>query len=106
MPSAKHRTISKSGASRKSTTKGTSHQAESLSKTVPASFETIFGTSATTNPEATRTEKLIRASQQRLQVLTDGPVPPNRLLAARHRQRLWRERNHLKMLEEYLSSIK
>lgn len=100
MRSNKPRTTSKSGGSGKSTTRGTSQRAKNSSRTVPASFEEVFGKEKPLTEEELRWQGLRAASKARLEGLLAQPMPLNGLLRARHKQKLARERKLLRDLDD------
>lgn len=102
MRSPKHRTTSKSGGSRKSTSKpARSRENASTSRTPPASFESVFGKEE--SPQTVQYRELLAKSDARLRQLLQEPVPANGLLRTRHKQRIAREKRLQRDLEELIA---
>lgn len=104
MTSRERRNTSKSGGSRKSTTKPAKSRAtRNTSTTQPASFEQVFGKGPT--PEVQRWTRLLEAARWRHQLLLEMEVPKLALLRTRHLQRLAREDKHIRDIQEVLASL-
>jgi len=103
--SPKRRTNSKSGTSGKSPKTATSSRTKHSSATAPASFAQVFGEPKTWDPETLRYRGLLRASEKRLAVLEEQPVPTVTLLRTRHLQRMRREEAHQRNLKEVIDSL-
>lgn len=103
MPSAKRRTNSSSGASRKSMKRpDKSGVTGSTYATSPRSFEEVFGTPET--PQQQRWRQQLLKAQERLTTVLGQRVPENRLLKARHLQKVWRLRRYVEDLESLISN--
>lgn len=108
MPSAKHRTSSNSGASRKSKPKAdTSGKAGNTSATSPASFAEVFGKGQ--DPEEkelwARAVRLKEAALARLGVIMAKPEPRLPYPAQLRQQTIQRHHRQIRKLEEFIGSL-
>jgi len=108
VPSTKHRTSSKSGASQKSTRKpATSPKAGNTSATAPASFEQVFGKPKPPDEQKRLSQALtlLDNSNFRLKELEGLEIPKLAFPRQRHQQRLSRERKHNQRIREFVESL-
>lgn len=104
MPSRKPRTTTKSGNSRRSPKTATSKNTEPASATAPSSFESVFGKTEPKDPEREQAKVMLKTAQDRLRALEAAPEPTLALHRSRRRARLWKDRQRVKELEEYLQA--
>lgn len=104
MPSPKHRTSSKSGASPKSTTKPAKSRPEAnTSATATRSFAEIFG--AAESPEIANLRERLEAAKNRLTALESAPKPKLALHRTRHMGDLSRHRRLIRDIEEAITAL-
>lgn len=102
MTSSKHRTTSKSGGSRKSTSKAASRKAANTLQSAPHSFEEIFGKAPTA--EAARLADLLKRARRHQQELDAEPVPALALYRTRLRAKQYKAAVRVQQLQEALEA--